>query len=178
LKVYVLTGMPGAGKEEFVKVAMEVGFDFVRMGDVVRDEGQKRGIDESNIGGFAHTERQIHGMDVWARRTVPYVKEGMLIDGCRGLSEIKVFQREIGEGVRTIAVHTSPGERFRRLVERQRADAPEDWDEFLERDNRELGWGLGKVISTADIMIVNEGDLQEFRGKVRSLLERLRRDEI
>ncbi len=62
-KVFVLTGMPGAGKEEFVKVAQQDGYSVIRMGDVVRLEAEKRKVamDDRGVGGFASSERQAHG---------------------------------------------------------------------------------------------------------------------
>ena len=45
---------------------------------------------------------------------------------------------------------------------------------FDERDNRELGWGLGNVIALSDILIINNSDLDSFREKVRAELEALR----
>jgi predicted ATPase len=65
-KVIVLTGMPGAGKEEFVRVALEAGYGVLRMGDVVREEAGRRGtaMDDHGVGGFANLERQGHGPGV------------------------------------------------------------------------------------------------------------------
>ena len=40
-----------------------------------------------------------------------------------------------------------------------------------ERERRELSWGLGSVIAMADVIIVNEGNLEEFREKIRQLLK-------
>ncbi len=37
MRLVVVTGMPGAGKEELLNVAVSLGFPFVRMGDVVRE---------------------------------------------------------------------------------------------------------------------------------------------
>jgi dephospho-CoA kinase len=165
--------MPGAGKEEFVKVAVEEGFAIIRMGDVVRDEASRKEIanHDRGIGGFAHAERQIHGNDVWARRTSALVKnDPTIIDGCRGFSEVEVFKRAFGDQVMVIAIHASPRTRYNRLKERDRDDAPSNWEEFVERDRRELGWGLGKVIVMADCMLVNEGDLETFRKDARTVL--------
>jgi len=55
-----------------------------------------------------------------------------------------------------VAVHASPRERFRRLKSRGRPDDPTTWEEFVERDMRELELGIGNVIALADVMIVNE----------------------
>jgi len=176
VRVCILTGMPGAGKEEFVKVAMEEGFEVIRMGDIVRKEASSRGIDnhDQGIGGFAHSERQIHGNDIWARRAIALVKsDPTIIDGCRGFSELEVFEREFGDQVMVIAIHASRRTRYNRLKARDRNDAPSNWEEFVERDHRELGWGLGKVIALADHMLVNEGPLERFRENARMILAKI-----
>ena len=72
-----------------------------------------------------------------------------------------------------VCVHSSPKERFDRLKERNRDDAPPSWDVFRERDIREISVGLGGVIALSDIMIVNEGTLEEFQTKSVNLVKRL-----
>jgi dephospho-CoA kinase len=174
VKVVCVAGMPGCGKEEFLQVADEVGFSVVRMGDTVREEARERGIGQSDeaIGGFAHREREVHGYGVWAERTLPRVRgERVVIDGLRGSKELEVFRKGLGQGVEVVAVHAAPRVRFERLRQRNRSDAPATWEEYLVRDTRELRWGLGDVIATADYMIVNEGDLPAFRARAREVLE-------
>lgn len=174
-KVFVLTGMPGAGKEEFVKVAQKDGYSVIRMGDVVRMEAEKRKVvmDDRGVGGFASSERQTYGPGIWAERCLPLLGDGnVVIDGSRSVAEIEVFRSALGKGVRVVAVHTSPDRRYQRLRGRGRYDAPRTWQEFRERDERELGWGLGTLIALADVMIVNEGPLDEFQAKAKEELDR------
>jgi len=169
----VIAGMPGAGKEEFVHVALSQDYDVVRMGDVVRAEAAKQGIrkDDQGVGGFANSERQIHGYEVWAKRCVPFVQtDKTIIDGSRGIEELMVFRQAFGEDALLVAIHSSPRSRYPRLMARNRADAPRSWEEFQDRDRRELGWGLGSLIAVADFMLVNEGTLEEFREAARGFL--------
>lgn len=178
MKVVVLTGMPGSGKEEFVQVARSLGYDVVRMGDVVREEAARRSVptNDKGIGGFASSERQEHGYDIWAKRCLPHVRaERTIIDGSRGMDELEVFRKAFGDHVKLVALHTSPTPRFERLGSRDRADAPRTWEEFLERDRRELSWGLGSLIALADVMLVNESSLDEFKASARRVLEDLGR---
>jgi len=173
MKVIVLTGMPGSGKEEFVQVAKEAKYEVVRMGDVVRAEAASRSIarDDKSVGGFASSERQGHGYDIWAKRCVPHVRaRNTVIDGSRGVEELEVFRNAFGRNVRLVAIHSSPVKRFPRLQLRGRPDAPQTWEEFVERDRRELGWGLGDLIALADVMLINEGTLEEFRATVKGFL--------
>ncbi len=174
-RVIILTGMPGAGKEEFVQVALKAGYDVIRMGDVVREEAERQGatMDERGVGGFANKEREARGPGIWAERCLQVLGEGdVIIDGSRSLAELEVFRRALGSGLRLVAIHTSPEKRFHRLQRRARYDAPSDPEAFRERDMRELGWGLGSLIAMADVMIVNEDTLERFR---ESAFEELRR---
>lgn len=174
-KVIVLTGMPGAGKEEFVKVALEAGYAVLRMGDVVRGEAERRGtaMDDHGVGGFANLERQVHGPGIWAERCLKVLGKGdTVIDGSRSLAELDVFRRSLGGDLRLVAIHSSPDHRFVRLQRRARYDAPHDQEAFRERDMRELGWGLGSLIAMADIMLVNDDTLERFRELATKELKR------
>ena len=174
MKVLCVTGMPGCGKEEFLRVAAERGFTIVRMGDAVRDAAARQSLptfDEA-IGGFAHEEREKHGYGVWAERTLPRVQgERVVIDGLRGIAELEAFRSALGESIQVVAIHAAPKVRFDRLRQRNRGDAPATWEEFRARETRELRWGLGDVIATADYMIVNEGELGAFRARAREVVE-------
>ncbi len=177
MSLLILTGMPGAGKEEFVSMAKEAGFEVVRMGDVVRRECDKRllGNTDASVGGLANNEREVHGDDVWARRTMTYIGESdTLIDGCRSLAEVNAFRLEYGDDAIIIAIHTRPEARYQRLQCRGRSDAPGTWEQFEERDLRELGWGLGEVIARANVMLVNEGTLRDFQSLCQNALGELR----
>jgi len=168
--------MPGCGKEEVLSVAQELGFSIVRMGDVVREDARRRGlpITDAAVGGLAHAEREAHGYGVWAERTLPRIQgERVLVDGLRGRAELDVFRRAFGDHLTVVAVHASPTTRYQRMMKRRRMDDAPGNEAFRGRDIRELGWGLGEVIATADVMLVNEGSLEEFRGQARATLERL-----
>jgi dephospho-CoA kinase len=174
MRILVLAGMPGSGKEEFVQVALSQGYGVVRMGDVVRAEAARRGVPNSDkgVGGFADSERKQDGPDIWARRCLPYVKEERtLIDGSRSLDELEVFRQAFGEDLMLVAIHAPPRARYGRLLDRGRDDAPRSWEEFAERDRREMSWGLGGLVAMADVMLLNTGSLASFRRKVRDFLE-------
>jgi len=177
MKLIIVTGMPGAGKEEFLKVAEEMGIPFLRMGDVVREMYPSRDSSQENmsIGEFAESERKRYGYDVWAKRSIERMRHSFfLVDGCRSTDEVKAF-RPLADVVTVVAVHSSTKTRYERLVKRKRNDAPSDIKEFEERDEREIGWGLARTIALADVTIPNESSLEEFRAMSKDVLERLRK---
>ncbi|UCE39688.1 MAG: flagellar hook-basal body complex protein FliE [Thermoplasmata archaeon] len=177
MKVIVLAGMPGSGKEEFVKIASQEGIFAVRMGEVVREEVKSRGLEltDSNIGRIASKEREKHGFGIWAKRTVPLVEgDVVLIDGIRGETELEVFKRAFGDDMVLVGIRASPEIRYERIVKRNREDATITWEAFLERDSREIGWGIESAIDQCDHMILNEGSLKDFQDEVRNLLKTLK----
>lgn len=175
MKLIVISGMPGAGKEEFLNVAVERGLPFLRMGDLVRELHPLRGPEDADrdLGQFADIERERYGYNIWAKRALEKMEgDAYLIDGCRSMEEIDAY-RGLTDDVNTVAIHSAPSVRYDRLVRRARNDAPKDIDEFNARDSREIGWGLADVIVLSDNLIVNEGTLEEFRSSVNALLDRI-----
>jgi dephospho-CoA kinase len=176
MKILLVTGMPGAGKEELLNVARSMGIPFLRMGDIVREFHQTSGAAEKglSVGQVANGEREKHGKDIWAKRAIERMSGDIfLVDGCRSLDEVDSY-KGLSDQVYIIGVHASRAVRYDRLVRRGRDDAPKDMKEFDERDSRELGWGLGSVIALSDILVINDCDLETFRAKVTKELEALR----
>ncbi|MDR2698339.1 MAG: AAA family ATPase [Candidatus Methanoplasma sp.] len=172
MRIIVVAGMPGAGKEEFLSVADSVGIPSARMGDAVRDFYSRSSEREAGIGigEFASAERTRFGKNIWAQRTMERMSgETFLIDGCRSMDEVRSF-RELSGDVLIIGIHSSPAQRYERLVKRGREDAPGSLDEFNTRDTREISWGLAEVIALSDVMIINASGLDEFRSASEKIL--------
>ena len=172
MKLIVVAGMPGAGKEEFLNVAIDMGLPFIRMGDLVRELYAKRSEEDRdlNLGQFANVERERHGYNIWAKRALERMSGSIyLIDGCRSMEEIKAF-RGLSDDVNIVAIHAPPKVRYERLVKRQREDAPKNTEEFEARDTREIGWGLAEVVALADRLILNDGPLERFREDATAYL--------
>ncbi|MGP6219895.1 AAA family ATPase [Caldiplasma sukawensis] len=172
----IVTGMPGAGKDEFIKVARSMGFIDYHMGETVRKYASMNGISfiDSEIGKFANQERVKFGMDIWARRLSENLKEKkrIIIDGLRNLEELNYF-KSLGNNVVLVAIYAEREERLRRILKRNREDDIKNQSELESRDNRELGWGMGNAISLADYMIVNDSTLEDFRINSKKLIEKI-----
>lgn len=173
--------MPGAGKSEAMNVARAQGHPVVRMGDLIWEEVERRGLPRTSeyVGPVANGMREEHGPDIWALRTVERIQTGhpdspiVLIDGIRSIHEVEVFRRELADDFTLVAIHTPESARFHRMTTRARDDDPVDEDGHRARDQREMGWGIARTIALADEMIVNDSSLDAFKAKVADLLERL-----
>jgi dephospho-CoA kinase len=188
MKVIGVTGLPGSGKSVVSRVAKQLGVHVVRMGDVIRDEAKIR---KKTTGEVAVELRKEFGEFVIADRcvskilnynqepqnsnqkknSVKLVKPTLfMIEGIRSEYEVEIFKKKFKD-FKIIAVHSTPQTRFKRLKKRMRPDDSREESEFKLRDKRELDFGIGNVIATADYMVVNEGPLKKIKGIVRSMLE-------
>ncbi|ASJ13079.1 dephospho-CoA kinase [Thermococcus thioreducens] len=180
--IIIVTGMPGSGKSKIVKEFERRGFPSVSMGDVVREETAKRGLEltKENVAKVSIRLRQELGQNAVAKLTVEKVKSLLkkstlvVIDGVRSLDEVGTFRSAFpDEEIVIIAVHTPPRLRFERLKARGRHDDPQTWEDFEERDWKELKFGIGNVIAMADHMIVNDGTKDEYDKRVKELVDRV-----
>jgi dephospho-CoA kinase len=178
MRLIVTVGMPGAGTDELAEVARGLNLATLKMGDLVRDETRRRGLQltNQNIARIASEEREKHGPGVWAQRALPKITETkMLVNGCRSDGEVTVFRHNFGD-LFVLGVYSSPETRYDRMLQRTRG-GNEGLQEFYERDRRELKWGIGNAFALADGMLINEVPLPEFRVQARTMLERILRKE-
>jgi dephospho-CoA kinase len=175
MKLIVTVGMPGSGKDELIEVARQMGLATLKMGDLVRDETRRRGLqlNNANVGRIASEERDKHGAAIWAQRAIPKLTETkMLVDGCRSDSEVTVFRHHFGD-LFVLGIHASPEKRYDRMIQRSRGDDGVGLQEFFDRDRRELKWGIGNAFALADGMLVNEGTLEEFKRDAKAMLQKI-----
>lgn len=166
-----LAGMPGAGKGVFRKTVKKYGYPVVIMGDEIRAEVKRRNLKPTpqNLGLVMLNLRQLDGPAAIAKRCIPKIintsKKIVVVDGIRSLVEVDEFKKHFSNFIQ-FAIHASPEIRYKRLFRRKRSDDPKNWKTFMERDLRELGIGMGSVISLADYMIINESSIFKFKQKI------------
>jgi dephospho-CoA kinase len=180
MKIIAFTGMPASGKSEAVQIAKDKKIPVIRMGDLVWDETRRQGkpLTDKNVGSVATSMRKEYGMDIWAKRTVERIhslKKSSLIviDGVRNREEIEYFKKEIGLDFLVVAIDASDENRRKRAIKRGRTDDSKNLKDLEERDKREISWGLQKVIADADIIIQNNGPMEQLKKKVLALFEKL-----
>jgi dephospho-CoA kinase len=173
-----VAGMPGSGKSVVVDSARSLDYDVVAMGDVVRQETLKRGLDltSQNVGQVMLQLREEGGNYVIAQKCISKIQKQsspkVIVDGLRSLCEVDIFKEHFAKFT-LLAIHASPETRFKRLSSRHRSDDPAEWESFHERDIRELGVGLGNVIAMSEQLIVNDNSLEHVKEKVKESLNRI-----
>jgi len=103
---------------------------------------------------------------------------GLVLDGPRRLPEIERF-KELGGKV--LHVNADPEERFKRLVERGREDAPRTVEEMLARDEAQLqgdptdknSLNMRAIIGLADEIVLNDYTA-DFHKEAVNALKRLK----
>ena len=176
-KVVAVCGMPGSGKGEFAKIIANQGVPVRSMGDMVRAEVSRRGLDPSpNIfGEVAADLRAKHGEEVLAVRLADEVDSLLithalvLIEGMRGTAEFEIFSNRWQVNFSSMAIVASKDIRFARTQSRGRSEDG-DYSQFQTREKREAGWGLMDLINTADFTIKNESSLEDLTYQSQSWL--------
>lgn len=175
--IVCLTGMPGAGKSTVASFLHDKGFVAITMGDAVRDEAKRQGLEptDAHLGKLMLKLRQDLGQGAVAHLILQKLERDgnsdndVVIDGIRSISEVEVLKK-VGH-VKLLAIHASPGIRFKHLVERGRSDAPIDTNEFTRRDQRELSIGISEAIALADETISNnELTIEQLRDHVCAII--------
>ena len=172
-----ISGLPGSGKSLVSEIAEEKGAIIVSMGDIVREEAKKRGESSKET---ARNLRKEHGQYIIAELTIKKIKnlenEGIenpiIVEGIRSHHEVEMFKENFKNFI-ILSIFANPNLRFERLQNRMREDDSKDYAEFVKRDQMELDFGIGNVISLSDKIIINESDLESYTQKINAFLEEI-----
>jgi dephospho-CoA kinase len=166
--------MPGSGKSSIVSALKAMDLEALNLGDGVRAEAKRRNLEPSgdNLGKLMLELREKNGPGAIAELLTEPIKNSqskvIIIDGVRSTAEIEVL-KNVGS-VKLLSIEASADTRYKFLSARGRSDDPKTREKFEERDNREIGVGLGESIAIADETIVNSDitldELTELAHKV------------
>ncbi|MBN1272664.1 MAG: AAA family ATPase [Candidatus Aminicenantes bacterium] len=174
-KIFGLTGTNAAGKGEVAAFFMKKGYDYFSLSDVVREECLKEGlmITRDNLIAMGNNLRQKHGPDILARKILKKVKGKAVIDSIRNPEEVKFLKTR--ENFFLIAVDAPADLRFKRAKKRGRDESASTLEEFTAKEKEEMSEGrnrqqLHRCMEMADVVIFNDGSLDELYLKLESLL--------
>ena len=169
-------GLPGSGKGEFASVADDLDIPVVTMGDVIRAECRRRGLDPADHHGrVARALREEHGPLAVAERSIPVIRDALeesdtvVVDGLRSAAELEQLRSAFGDAFTLVAIEAPSETRAQRIDARGRDNSARET--LRQRDERELGFGLGEAIERADRTIENDGSLAAFHEQVNEILQ-------
>ena len=175
-KVLSICGLPGSGKTTAIEAIGDLGI-VVSMGDIVRNEAKNRNLEPSgdNIGKIAKELREEGGPAIIAEKCVDLIKKGneevVIVDGVRSLFEINIFRKFWKFPI--VVITSDEEKRFKRLFERSRSDDPKSLADLKVRDEREIEFGLDKVLENADYIVENNSSIEDLKKKIRKLVENI-----
>ncbi len=175
-----VTGTKAAGKDEFVTILKEdYGFFAFSLGDMVREEAQKRGLvlNTVNLQDIGNELRKRHGRAVLAEMTAQKISElqgvsRIVINGIRNPAEVEFFQRKFGNKFFLVGIEADREIRQERYLKREGGTG----EDFQRDDRRDLGekasYGqqVNKCLELSGEIISNNGTLRELRDKGRNFL--------
>lgn len=177
MEVMGISGLPGSGKSLVSEIAAKKGAAVVSMGDIIREEAKKRGESTKDT---AQNLRAEFGQYIVSELTIKKIKklqeEGIenkiIVEGIRSPHEVNMFKENFDNFI-ILSIFANPTLRFERLKNRMREDDSTDYNEFKARDQMELDFGIGDVISLSDKIIINESDLESYTAKINKFLDEI-----
>jgi len=169
--------MPGSGKSTIVSALKAKGIEVLNLGDGVRAEAKRRNLEPTgdNLGKLMLELRKKNGAGAIAELLTESIKNSqsnvIIVDGVRSITEVEVL-RNVGS-VKLLSIEATADTRYKFLSSRGRSDDPITREKFEERDNRELGVGIGESIAIADETIVNSDiTLDELTERAHKVIEK------
>lgn len=177
MQVMGISGLPGSGKSLVSEIAIKRGAVIVSMGDIIREEAKKRGESTKET---AQKLREEFGQYIVSELTIKKVKKlqeenpesKIIVEGIRSPHEVDMFKENFEDFI-ILSIFANPSLRFERLKLRMREDDSTDYAEFKNRDQMELDFGIGDVISLSDKIIINESDLESYINKINEFLDKI-----
>ena len=175
MRIMGISGLPGSGKSLVSEIASEKGAMIISMGDIIREESKKRNEPTKET---AKNLRKEYGQYIIAELTIKKIKKihdegfksSIIVEGIRSPYEVNLFKESFDDFI-ILSIFANPELRFNRIKSRKREDDAKSYDEFVQRDKRELGFGIGDVISLSNKIIINESDIESYTEEINKFLE-------
>jgi dephospho-CoA kinase len=176
-RIAAIVGMPGAGKSEVSSYLVAQGLRCIHFGAVTQEELLRRGlpVNEANERLVRESLRATRGMAAYALLNLERIDTALqsgsvVVDGLYSWEEYLVLKERYGERLVMVAVTASPATRARRLS--TRPVRPLTADDLALRDRAEIEkLNKGGPIAMADIMLINEGTVQQLHIQTEQVRE-------
>jgi dephospho-CoA kinase len=181
-----LTGRMGSGKGEAVKILEELGFRFISLSDMVREEIAKLGreVSREETQDIGNRLRREGGAGVLGKRVREKIESFLppldkwVIDGVRNPAEVVELKKL--NTFYLLALDTDLDIILERIKNRKRSADLLDEAEMKKRLDREWGIGepeegqqVGKCFEMADFVFPNNNGLEHLEKEILNVLEKI-----
>lgn len=172
MKLFVVTGMPAAGKNIATQYAQEHQHPLFSTGDFVRAEIRRRGVsgDPEMSAKISTKMRGKDGLGVTRMAVAEALKsksDVVFLEGIRSWPEVE-WIRSQAECV-LVAVVAPRQTRLQRVKQRGRED--DSVEHFALRDHREIEYGVAVSIALADAYVLNTGTLKDALAQLDRIVK-------
>lgn len=184
MKVFILVGLQLSGKSSHGhQLREEEGTPMIETGHAVYHEIKHQGL-EVNHKNTSKIIKELLSKDptAFAQAILEYEygnyknSSKLLFNGIKSPEEIEYTRKRFGaENVKVLGFHASQHTRFTRVANPDRfkvsgrylEKTQEDqdlakWDNFIDRDIREIGLGIGNAIASANSIIITENKIWPY----------------
>ncbi|MHA1304274.1 MAG: hypothetical protein ACTSQE_00580 [Candidatus Heimdallarchaeaceae archaeon] len=184
MKVFILVGFQLSGKSSHGhRLREEEGIPMIETGHAVYHELKRQGLEITHTNTTRVIKELLSRDPIAFTRTILDAEEStyngsfaLILNGVKSPAEINYTKKRFGEeNVVVIGFHASQETRFSRVKNpdrfkvsgRYREKTQEDqdlakWNNFVSRDKREIGLGIGVAIALCEEIIVTEDKLWPF----------------
>ena len=171
MKIFIITGMPAAGKNIAAQYAREHKYPLFSTGDFVREEIRKRGVSgDPEVSAKVSTEmRGNDGLGVTRLAVAEALKtksDVVFLEGIRSWPEVEWIRSQAD--CTLVAVVAPRAIRLNRVRQRGRED--DSVEHFSLRDQREIEYGVAVCIALADAYVLNNGTLEDALSRLDSII--------
>jgi dephospho-CoA kinase len=160
--IFIIVGMPAAGKNIARIYAEAKGLPYYATGDLVRAEVRRRGIgaDAGQVAAVSTELRGEDGMGVTRMALAAALAEKgplVFLEGMRSWPEIELIRKSAA--CQVVAFLAPRRTRRERIAARGRED--DSVGAFDQRDRREIDYGTAVPVALADHYILNTGSIDD-----------------
>ncbi|MEK6807465.1 MAG: AAA family ATPase [Nanoarchaeota archaeon] len=144
--------------------------------DFIRSEAKARKVKpmRENLEKLSAELRERFGKQYFIKKVITKIESDKdkrcVIDGVRLVSDVSYLRKYFGNKIKIIFITASLRTRFARMKARRRPGDPAFWEQFLMLEEKEEHeFHLSRVFRMADIIIKNEGTLEELHKKIDEL---------
>jgi len=182
MKILGLTGLNASGKSTVAQFLIEKGYKYYSLSDVVREYASQKNLDHSreNLILCGNELREKFGADVLAKIVLDKIRnekpEKVLIDSIRNVYEIETL-KNFGN-FKIIGLTAPANIRFERALKRKRVGFETTLEDFIniekvENSSDPKKQQLFKCLEMSDIVIDNNGSVEELKNKLEEVLKKI-----